>query len=1126
MNKTALDDLKYNYKLDLENKDSTHTKILELVDKSSYVLELGCASGYMTRYMKEKLNCRIVCVEMDKAAAGLAEPFSEKMVVGDVETLDFKEAGLDDRYDVIIMADILEHLKDAKKFLITLREYLAPEGFLLISIPNGAHGSVALDFLDGKIQYQETGLLDNTHLHFFDKDSFTRVLDNSGYLVSHLDRVIVHPKDTELKTLWETYPRQVTAYMEKVNPEFQTYQFIIKAFSTTSEGWKKGLEDAVRSQKQIRANTEIKMASIQKDLSWHKKEIKRLNNELCQKEETYSRVLASEKSRLENELCQKEEKCSRVIASEKLRLENEIGILHGEYQTEINRLNKENSRIIDGLNKEIVQQSCKFKNDLTVYEDAIKTLENEMESVHQGYQAEIDRQQEEIKKKIISHQTVKTDFQHLQNHAGQIQEELHAIHHSLSFRVLQKYRLVIDKLLPANTKRKRVYQLSMLAPVVLFKEGPLSFVKKIAGRIPGLPQKKDSIQYDLEFIRHRDIDISIVIPVYNKIEYTYNCLKSIAQVSDTDLSYEVIVVDNASTDATPKLLKKTKNLVAIINKENKGFVEACNIGAELARGRHILFLNNDTEVTPRWLDRMMDPFLTDDKVGITGAKLLYPDGSLQEAGNIIWQDASGWNYGRGHTPDLPEYSYRKEVDYCSGACLMITKALWEKAGGFDKRYAPAYYEDTDLCFTIRQMGYKVIFQPEAKVIHYEGVSAGTDINAGYKKFQQDNHKKFFEKWKDTLKEQHYQGPEKLFYARQRCSGKTILVVDHYAPTFDMDSGSLRMFSILKLLVSSGNRVIFWPENRACNEYTTHLQRIGVEALYGNIRFEEYLHANGQYLDIIILSRPHVAINMIFSAKTHTNARIIYDTVDLHFLREERKARFDSNSNSDYWKRIEVFLADMADEILVVSDVEQKILEKEGYKNKVSVITNVHENMGCSLPFEEREGLLFIGGFLHTPNEDAMLWFIERIFPKIEQAIKGITCTIVGSHPTDVVRSLASSSVNVTGYIKDVIPFFENSRVFVSPLRYGAGVKGKIGQSLSFGLPVVTTSIGAEGMGLKDGKTMLLAEEEDKFAQKVIQLYHDRQLWQKLSVNGMESIKERFSPEVIGKSLANLIKKVN
>jgi GT2 family glycosyltransferase/2-polyprenyl-3-methyl-5-hydroxy-6-metoxy-1,4-benzoquinol methylase len=1107
MNKTVSGDLKYNYELDLENKDSSHTKILELVGKGGHVLELGCASGYMTRYMKEELNCRVVCIEIDEDAASLAAPFCEKMVVGDVETLDFKEAGLNDRYDIIIMADILEHLKDAQGLLAKLRKYLAPGGFLLISIPNGAHGSVALEFLDGKVQYRDTGLLDNTHLHFFDKDNFTRMMDTAGYLVSHLDRVIVHPKDTEIGTQWEKYPRQVTAYIEKVNPEFQTYQFIIKAFAATVHGWKKGLEDAARSQRQIRLDIESKMVSTQKDLEWHKKEIKRLNNELSGKEEKYNRVLSSEKSRLEAEIYR----------------------LHKKYTIEIDRSNKEHGHAIDQLGREhghaIDQLTCEIKNDRIEYEGIISRLETEMGGVHSGYKAEIKRQQQEIKKRILSYETVKNDFHHIQAHAKQIQEQLHIIHHSLAWRLLQKYRSFIDKLMPENTKRRRCYRLSMLAPLVLFKEGPISFANKIIKRLPKPHQKKDAVRYDLTFVQQDEIIISIVIPVYNKVDYTYNCLKSIAKSSDTRLSYEVIVVDNASSDATPKLLKKTKGVVAIINKENKGFVEACNIGAGHAKGQYILFLNNDTKVTPQWLDRMLEPFKADEKVGITGAKLVYPDGSLQEAGNIIWQDASGWYYGRGDNPDLPEYSYIKEVDYCSGACLMISKMLWEKTGGFDKRYAPAYYEDTDLCFTVRKMGYKVIFQPEAKVIHYEGVSAGTDITKGYKKFQQANHEKFFEKWKDILKDQHYKGPEKLFHARQRCTGKTILVVDHYAPTFDKDAGSLRMFSILKILVQSGNRVIFWPENRAFDDYAKHLQRIGVEALYGNIRFEEYLQTNGHYLDLIIFSRPNVAINMIFPAKTYTQARIIYDTVDLHFLRERRRARFDSNSNSDYWKKIEFFLADMADEILVVSDVEKQILEKEGYENKVSVISIVQENMGCSTPFEKRKGLLFIGGFLHTPNEDGMIWFIERIFPKIEQAIKGITCSVVGSHPTDAVRSLAGENIDITGYIEDVTPYFENSRVFVSPLRYGAGVKGKIGQSLSFGLPVVTTSVGAEGMGCIDGQNMLIAKDEDEFAQNVIKLYHDKQLWQQLSVNGMELIKERFSPEVIKNSLDSLLKKV-
>ncbi|MCP3928294.1 MAG: glycosyltransferase [Bacteroidetes bacterium] len=1083
-----MEELKYNYDLDLENKESTHTKILDLVEKGSCVLELGCASGYMTRYMKEQLNCRVACVEIDEKAAAVARPFCEDLVVGDVETLDFEKAGLKDKYDVILMIDILEHLKNADQLLVTLRQYLAPHGYILISIPNGTHASVALEFLDGKAEYRETGLLDTTHLKFFDKDSFIQMMDKAGFLISHLDRVIVHSQDTELEIPWVKYPRQVTAYIEKVNTEFQTYQFIIKAFPTTEKGWKKGLEDAVRSQKQIRSDIERKLISNQKDLDWHKTEVQRLNRELKDKEDKYSRILAAEKYRLAAE--------------------------------------------IESLLKGHGQIKVEFGKGRVVYEQSIHSLENEMKQVHAGYRTEIDRQQNEIFKFTSAYETKKNDcinlenyIQQIEDHTREIEQQLALIHHSLAWRLLQKYRSILDRLLPENTKRKRFYQLAVLAPVVLLKEGPRSFADKIIRRLPGVKFSNNLIHNDIEFVSYQDVKISVVIPVFNKVEYTYKCLKSILQVSESKLPYEVIVVDNASSDGTPGFLKKIKGVNAIFNKENKGFVEACNMGAAQARGQFVLFLNNDTQVTAQWLDKMLAPFKTDEKVGITGAKLVYPDGTLQEAGGIIFQDATGWNYGKGQDPEQPEFSYRKEVDYCSGACLMIRKTLWDEIGGFDMRYAPAYYEDTDLCFTARKMGYKVIYQPEARIIHYEGVSAGTDINKGFKRYQQENHEKFLDKWEQVLKNDHHKGSEQLFYARQRSCGKTILVADHYAPTFDKDSGPLRMFSILKLLVQSGHRVIFWPENRARDEYTNHLQRIGVEALYGDIRFDDYIRENGEFFDLIIFSRPHVAVNMIYSAKTFSNARIVYDTVDLHFLREERKALNDPDSNSEYWKQIEFFLSDMADEVWVVSDVEKQILEDHGYNEKVSVVTNVHENMGCTKPFKERNGLLFIGGFLHTPNEDAMVWFVEKIFPKIEQAIAGITLTIVGSHPSDAVRALADQNVKVTGYIEDVTSYFENSRVFVSPLRYGAGVKGKIGQSLSFGLPVVTTPIGAEGMGLVDGETMLLAEDEDLFAQKVVELYHDEQVWSHLSGNGMKLIEKRFSPEVIQQSLDNLIGKL-
>lgn len=259
-----------------------------------------------------------------------------------------------------------------------------------------------------------------------------------------------------------------------------------------------------------------------------------------------------------------------------------------------------------------------------------------------------------------------------------------------------------------------------------------------------LPQKL------LEFPVVNPPKVSIVIPVFNQVLHTYNCLLTL-QAYDPAISKEVIIVDNASTDKTSHLLKKLRGAIKIVhNQQNQGYVEACRQGAHIAQGEYIVFLNNDTQVTPGWLSEPIELMETDKQIGIIGAKLIYPNGQLQEAGGIIFQDASGWNYGRFQDPNDPRFNQNRLVDYCSGACLMIRKLLWEQLGGFDLRYAPAYYEDTDLCFAARQAGYQVYYCHQAQVIHHEGVTAGTDILSGYKAYQAINQKKFQAKWWDVL----------------------------------------------------------------------------------------------------------------------------------------------------------------------------------------------------------------------------------------------------------------------------------------------------------------------------------------------------------------------------------------
>jgi GT2 family glycosyltransferase len=282
-----------------------------------------------------------------------------------------------------------------------------------------------------------------------------------------------------------------------------------------------------------------------------------------------------------------------------------------------------------------------------------------------------------------------------------------------------------------------------------------------------LPPFAETIEFQsMDFTASTPPRVSIVIPVFNKALYTYNCLLTL-QHCDPTLSKEIIIVNNASTDETHELLAQLQGSIKIVNNvENLGFVEACCQGAALAEGEFVLFLNNDTQVTEHWLTHLVKVMDDDPAVGITGSKLIYPDGRLQEAGGIIFNDASGWNYGRFFDPTDPEFDYSRVVDYCSGASLMIRKSLWETLGGFDKRYAPAYYEDTDLCFAVRQAGYKVVYCHNSEVIHHEGITAGTDLNSGYKAFQIINHAKFQQKWQTVLTTHFPPGTEPTQAARR------------------------------------------------------------------------------------------------------------------------------------------------------------------------------------------------------------------------------------------------------------------------------------------------------------------------------------------------------------------------
>lgn len=353
--------------------------------------------------------------------------------------------------------------------------------------------------------------------------------------------------------------------------------------------------------------------------------------------------------------------------------------------------------------------------------------------------------------------------------------------------------------------------------------------------------------------------------------------------------------------------------------------------------------------------------------------------------------------------------------------------------------------------------------------------------------------------------------------------KNILILQLGFPRFDYDAGSLRIYHLIRMLVASGYNVILWaPEGPEHERYTKEFTELNIKLPYQENGIKAYLQENGSLVDLAILYRVDAARLYLDIIMALTDAKIIFDTVDLHYLREERKAKVLNEDVDSAIKSQELHYARCADKVLVVSPVEKEILELEGVKEKVSIVSIIHTLRPFSRSFAERTGLMFIGGFEHQPNVDGVLWFAQKIFPIIQKHLPGIRLYIVGTSPPASVFSLASADIAVTGYVADVTLYFDMARVFVCPLRYGAGVKGKIGQSMAFRLPVVTTSIGAEGMYLEDGVNAMIADDEQLFAHKVIELYQNQKLWEQLSHRAGLVIEQYFSPVVVKKALLKAI----
>jgi len=601
--------------------------------------------------------------------------------------------------------------------------------------------------------------------------------------------------------------------------------------------------------------------------------------------------------------------------------------------------------------------------------------------------------------------------------------------------------------------------------------------------------------------------ISVIIPVHNQFHLTYQCLTSLILSSDA-VAFEVLVVDDLSTDATSNIESRVNNLRIIRNEQNLGFLQSCNKAAAMARGDYLVFLNNDTEVEAGWLDEMIAVFDRFSQVGAVGAKLVYPDGRLQDAGGIVWETGVPWNVGHGRDPQDPEFNYVREVDYLTGAALMVLRTAWDAVKGFSEAYKPAYYEDTDLAFKLRAKGYRTLYCPQATVIHYEGQSNGTDLKSGVKQYQISNAETFRATWSDAFVGQGKEGVN-LTRHKDRNRGLRVLMIDNAFPRLGQDAGSYAAVQELKLLLALGCKVTFLPHNLLhLGVHVEALQRLGVECVHAPFHrsVPKFLERRASEFDVVYVTRYTVAENIIDAVRQHSNTKIVFNNADLHFLREMRTAWANGEidlSGPENTRRRELAVMSSVDALLSYNELEHEVIASHLMRDDhIFKCPWVLYPKPCKAAPSQRQGLAFLGGFGHPPNRQAVEWFLAHVMPLLHARRPDVTFHIWGSRiPADTDWAQVPGVV-VEGYADSLDDVFNTCYAFVAPLLAGAGIKGKVLDSMAYGVPTILSPTAAEATGLVHDSSTLIARSPEQWIVQIERLLDDESLWDHISQASM------------------------
>ncbi|MBY0257487.1 glycosyltransferase [Methylobacterium sp.] len=603
--------------------------------------------------------------------------------------------------------------------------------------------------------------------------------------------------------------------------------------------------------------------------------------------------------------------------------------------------------------------------------------------------------------------------------------------------------------------------------------------------------------------------------------------KLAAQQAFAGVRFEVILVDNASDPETATLFGRIDGARILRNAQNAGFGPACNQGAAEARGRYLLFLNPDVDLMPGALDALVAAFAQADDVGIVGARLVFPGGILQEAGAGFQDDPQLTHpYGRGGLdPFAPEASYARDVGYVSGAVLMIEAGLFAELGGFDDRFAPAYFEDTDLCLRCQQAGRRVVYQPRAIAIHVENATSvrRSDVEA----LLDRNRARFRERHGTWL---FGQGPPRSGFAPRDDApfALRILYVDDRAPHQDLGAGLPRANTILNAMAELGYAVtlcsVYGEREEPAATYRDLSDRIEVIEPCGREGFRRLVTERAGFYDVLWVSRPpHIRMvcevlrDLDLTPRDVGRGRVVFDSESLFALREfvvdALNGRPASGPGLARASAEEIRQVAVADHVVCVSEADARLLRRAGVPDPVVLghvqAPDVRAPHADAPGFSARRGFVFIGSLAREgePNIDSLDWFFGHVWERLRAALPDAHLTIVGTVAPSIAERLSRPGVTVLGRVDDPGPALDAARVALAPTRYAAGLPHKVLETVTRGLPGLVTPILAGQMGWPDGTGYRIRDWHDPegFARGLVDLHEDADEWARVQRAGLDQV---------------------